>query len=161
MKRASEKINQASKRPFWAQCSHLLPCDNGCFWVFNGGIQKRYKDQYPQRKLLYAFVKKCQNLTFKVNFQVYQNVKNHLDFSDFFFHLQFRITLLEEQFLKTSIFGMFHLLRWCPIFDDSSLYQITKYNFSLYTSLENFLKSSIRIQSEFSYLQKKNYTVYL
>jgi hypothetical protein len=63
--------------------------------------------------------------------------------------------------LKTSIFGMFHLLRWCPIFDDSSLYQITKYNFSLYTSLENFLKSSIRIQSEFSYLQKKNYTVYL
>jgi hypothetical protein len=59
--------------------------------------KKRYKDQYPQRKLLYAFVKKCQNLTFKVNFQVYQNVKNHLDFSDFFFSF----TIQEHPFRRT------------------------------------------------------------
>ena len=131
------------------------------FLSFQWRNTKKIQRSISSKEIIVCFCQKVPKSYFQSQFSSLPKCQKSSGFFWFFFHLQFRSTLLEEQFLKTSIFGMFHLLRWCPIFDDSSLYQITKYNFSLYTSLENFLKSSIRIQSEFSYLQKKNYAVYL
>ena len=110
-------------------------------WSFQTGGTKleRFlpKNQHTQRKLfnfenwvngeVSKSVKKCQNLTFKVNFLCQK-------LSEFFsIFLHWRILLQEHifcywHFLITSIFKSLYLLKWCPIFDTSPLHQFSKFN---------------------------------
>ena len=70
---------------------------------------------------------KCQNLTFKFNF----NVKNYPKLSQFFFHWEI---LIQEHnfcywhFLITSTFKSLYFLKWCPVFDTSPSTQFSKFN---------------------------------
>ena len=93
-------------------------------------------------------MRRCQNLTFKVNFLCQKSSE-----SFWFFSLKKKHIFCYWYFLITSFFKFLYFLKWCPIFDSSPLLKFSKfYNFIwpkifliLYTSLDNFATGSIDI----------------
>ena len=95
-------------------------------------------------------VKKCQNLTFKVNFL---RQKSSESFSIFFIEeYQFR-----SAFFVIDIFWhiFFLLLEWCPIFDSMSLIQNSKFNdfllvcWFLCKNLSNFVPPAWKLHNPY------------
>ena len=88
------------------------------------------KNQHTERKLLnfetwcsaVGSVKKCQSLTFKVNFSTSKNYQNQG--AHCYWH-----------FLITSLFKSLYFQKWCPIFDTSPLTQFSRFNNFLWVCL--------------------------
>ena len=75
--------------------------------------------------LLLEGVKKCQNLTFKVNFLHQKSSESFRFFPLKDINLG---TRLYWHFLITSIFTSLHFLKWYSIFDSLPLHQFSKFN---------------------------------
>ena len=71
--------------------------------------------------------KKCQNLTFKVNFLCLKLLESFW----LFFSLKntnLGANFLSLTFLISSMFKSLYFLKWCPVFDSSPLLQVSKFN---------------------------------
>ena len=73
-------------------------------------------------------VKKCENLTFNVNFI-------HQTSSKSFWFFLFKNTDLGAHFLITSIIKSLYFLKSCPIFDSSPLLQLSKFGSIIWLQL--------------------------
>ena len=120
-------------------------CNNVMFWTalwqhslssFQTGDKRLEgflpKNKHTQRKLL-NFQNWC-NREVSKSAKIWLsksicNVKNLRNLSQFFFH--WRISHYWH-FLITSIFNTVYFLKWCSIFDSSSLHQFSKFNHFLW-----------------------------
>ena len=105
----------------------------------NGGynIRKIYAKEstYPKKVIefwvldLWRAVRKCQNLTFKVNFLCQKSSKSlSIFFSLKNANLVVAYLFLIEFFLNKINVWIILLLKWCPIFDSSPFIQNSKFN---------------------------------
>ena len=106
------------------------------------------KNQDSKRKIIvFWVVKMCKTLTFS-QFST-SKIKG------IFQKINFIKKLLGAHFLTTSIFMTLYLLKWCPIFDDSSLHQFNKYNnflaecWFLTKNVSNFVSLPLKLDNPY------------
>ena len=107
---------------------------------------------------LWQAVKKCQNLTFKVNFLCQKSSES---FSIFFslknINLGAHFSLLS---FFDNIFKSLYFLKWCPIFDTSPLIQFSKFNNFLWVcwflgkNLSNFVPPVWKLHNPYCHISR-------